>query len=84
MIEELGRDVVVVAHSYSGSPATEAMKGFSKKDREAQRLAGGVVRLIYIAAGVPIEGENFRNALGVGHPPNDLEIHEVGNISLFF
>lgn len=65
---ELGREVVVVSHSYGGTPATEAMRGLGKKQREAQGLLGGVVQLIYIAAGVPLEGENFAQSIVVsGH-----------------
>lgn len=45
-----GGDVVVVAHSYGGIPATESIKGLSKDERAAQGKEGGVVRLAYMTA----------------------------------
>lgn len=78
LVEILGRDVVVVSHSYGGSPTTEAMKGLSKRYREAQGLPGGVVKLIYISAGVPVEGHSFIESLGEDHPGTEMVFHEDG------
>lgn len=43
-----GKDVVLIAHSYGGLPATESTKGLSKADRQRQGKSGGLVRLAYI------------------------------------
>ncbi|KAF9690988.1 hypothetical protein EKO04_011265 [Ascochyta lentis] len=48
-----GHDVVLLAHSYGGVPATESLKGLGKTQRENQGKKGGVVRLGYISALVP-------------------------------
>lgn len=56
LVEEEEKDVVVVVHSYSGMPGTEAPAGLGKKEREAKGLKGGVVRLVYIMALAPAEG----------------------------
>ncbi|EDN02759.1 predicted protein [Histoplasma mississippiense (nom. inval.)] len=38
----LGREVLLVAHSYGGVPSSEGLQGLSKQERQAQGLAGGV------------------------------------------
>jgi|SRR5687767_14485983 hypothetical protein len=52
------KDVVLVMHSFSGMTGSEAPVGLGKKERQEQGLKGGVVRLVYIAAFVPVEGFN--------------------------
>ncbi|KAH6654985.1 Alpha/beta hydrolase fold-1 [Truncatella angustata] len=44
-----GRDIVLITHSYSGTVGSEACKGFARADREGHGLAGGVVKLVYLA-----------------------------------
>ncbi|KAL5332486.1 Alpha/beta hydrolase fold-1 [Aspergillus crustosus] len=61
---ELGREVVIVAHSYGSAPATEAVNGFARRDREEKGLPGGVVQLVYIAAVLPVKGGNCWEAFG--------------------
>lgn len=60
-----GRDVVVVAHSYGGMVATDAVQGLAKTDRVSQGLAGGVVRIIYLTCIVA----------GVGQTAGELTAH---------
>ncbi|KAL2206764.1 hypothetical protein CC79DRAFT_1385942 [Sarocladium strictum] len=43
-----GKDVVIFAHSYGGTPASESLKGLSKASRQAEGKTGGVVRLAFI------------------------------------
>lgn len=50
------KDVVVVAHSYSGMPVVEAPVGLGKKDRQGRGLRGGVTRLVFIMAFAMPEG----------------------------
>ncbi|KKZ61233.1 hypothetical protein EMCG_04151 [[Emmonsia] crescens] len=56
-LAELGRDVLVVAHSYGGVPTSQALEGLGKKERHAKGLAGGVVGLLFIAAHLPTKGK---------------------------
>lgn len=49
LIDEEGREVVQVMHSYSGCPGSEALKGRAKKE-EGEKGGGGVVGLMYCAA----------------------------------
>ncbi|KAL3958139.1 hypothetical protein ACCO45_008717 [Purpureocillium lilacinum] len=52
------RDVVLVAHSYGGIPATESTKGLSKVERQRQGKSGGLVRLAYISCLILPVGES--------------------------
>lgn len=45
-----GKEVVVVAHSYGGVVAPEAALGLGVRERSAKGLAGGVSRVVYLAA----------------------------------
>ena len=51
-----GKDVLLIAHSYGGTPATESTKGLGKEERETQGKKGGLVRLAYMTALVPAVG----------------------------
>ena len=53
-----GKDVVLIAHSYGGLPATESTKGLSKVDRRRQGNSGGLVRLAYISSIILPVGES--------------------------
>lgn len=44
-----GKDVILVCHSYGGAPASQAVRGLSKKAREEQGRQGAVIRIVYIA-----------------------------------
>jgi hypothetical protein len=70
LVEEQNKDVIIVAHSYSGVVATEAIKGFSKKEREANGLSGkgGVTDVIYVASLVPPVGGTASSLMGGGFP----------------
>lgn len=43
-----GKDVLVVAHSYGGMPASQCTKGITKQEREKEGKKGGIVRLAYL------------------------------------
>lgn len=55
------KDVIVIAHSYGGVVMSEAVKGLGKKAREEQGLKAGVVRLIYMCAIAPQEGQSLQS-----------------------
>ncbi|KAH8898721.1 alpha/beta-hydrolase [Thozetella sp. PMI_491] len=52
-----GKDVVLLAHSYGGTPSTESTKGLTKKERSQQGKQGGIVRMAYMTALVPEIGK---------------------------
>ncbi|KAH8654133.1 Alpha/beta hydrolase fold-1 [Tricladium varicosporioides] len=49
-LADQGKDIIPVMHSYGGMCGGSAVKGLGKKEREASKLQGGVVRLVYIMA----------------------------------
>ena len=63
-----GFDVILMAHSYGGIPASQSVKGVSKKEREAQGLKGGVRRILYTTAVVPDLGGDLVSVMGDGTP----------------
>jgi pimeloyl-ACP methyl ester carboxylesterase len=56
-LADQGKDVIVIAHSYGGTPASESIEGLSREARKSQGKEGGVVRLAYISALVPEVGK---------------------------
>ena len=68
-IEEEGKDVILLCHSYGGIPGGGAAHSLSKSARMQQGKKGGVVGLIYISAFVVPEGMSLVNYLGGKHPP---------------
>lgn len=55
--EDEGAEVVVLAHSYGGTVATEALEGLGGKDGK------GVKRLVFLSAVAPRVGENQVSAM---------------------
>ncbi|KAI1080528.1 alpha/beta-hydrolase [Whalleya microplaca] len=62
-LADAGNDVILIAHSYGGTPATESVRGLSKKERESQGLKGGVVRIAYMTSLVPNVGQPAASVL---------------------
>jgi hypothetical protein len=60
----------------AGCPATESLKGVTKREREQQGKKGGVVRIAYLTAAVPRVGESLGDIVkgGKGAP---IDIGEV-------
>lgn len=65
---DAGKDVVLVAHSYAGFPATSAISGLDKRSRRAkngsQTAGGGVLGIIFLAAFVPVQGDSIYGLIG--------------------
>lgn len=55
-VVDQGKDVLVLAHSYGGVVGTEAAKGVSKAERQADGKLGGITRIAYLTSIVPPEG----------------------------
>ncbi|OCT48128.1 hypothetical protein CLCR_04260 [Cladophialophora carrionii] len=69
--DESSKDIILVAHSYGGVVATEALRGVSKQERlKAGKSGGGVIRVVYLAAHVPREGSSLEDT--VGPPPEGM------------
>ncbi|KAF2847040.1 alpha/beta-hydrolase [Plenodomus tracheiphilus IPT5] len=61
-----GNEVVLLAHSYGGVPASECLKGITAKERTAQGKKGGVVRIAYMTCVIPRVGENLGTVMAAG------------------
>lgn len=61
---DAGNDVVVVAHSWSGSPVNSSVVDLSKVVRAKHGLPGGVIKLVFLCAFVVPEGVSLLDALG--------------------
>jgi pimeloyl-ACP methyl ester carboxylesterase len=57
-LSEQGKGIIVVAHSYGGTPASEGIRGYSKAARQKEGKPGGVVRLAYITCLVGDVGQS--------------------------
>lgn len=70
LVEREARDVVVLAHSYGGVVATQAVHAsFSQRARTEKGEAGGVLRIVYVCAFMLVEGQSLMGAFGLG--PDD-------------
>lgn len=66
-VEELadqGKDVIVISHSYSGIPMSQAAAGLGKNSRMSQGRRGGIIKLGYVTSFVPALGEASNDILG--------------------
>jgi pimeloyl-ACP methyl ester carboxylesterase len=61
---DVGKRIVIVAHSYGSLPAGEAIKSFLYHEREAEGRQGGVVHFVYISAFVLPPSTSLMDALG--------------------
>ena len=55
-LADQGRNIVLVAHSRGGLPASDAAEGLSITDRAKHDKLGGIVRIVYMAAFAGPEG----------------------------
>lgn len=74
-----GKDVIVLMHSYGGSPGSAAAKGLSKTERAAAGQKGGVIGLVYISAFLAGEGDSLvsKNPDGKLHPWVIIDVSSV-------
>ncbi|PYI09624.1 alpha/beta-hydrolase [Aspergillus sclerotiicarbonarius CBS 121057] len=73
------KEVVVLAHSYGGTPASQSIQGLVKREGSSEQ-AGGVVRLAYMAALVPPPGSAAMHVLADA-PRMDSSVDEQGWMS---
>ena len=69
LLNEHGKDVVVIAHSYGGVVAGGAATELGKGTRRAQGQSTGVIGLIYVAGNITLDGESLFTAVGCAYPP---------------
>ncbi|KAI0966916.1 Alpha/beta hydrolase fold-1 [Xylaria arbuscula] len=67
-LADAGREIILVAHSYGGMPATESIKGLSAQDRQREGKKGGIIRLAYKTVLLTNPGHSASEVLP---PPQD-------------
>lgn len=60
---DAGKTVVLVSHSYGGSPGAAAAKGLSQAERIAAGKPGGIIGLVFISALLAHEGDSLLSLL---------------------
>ena len=69
-IEEYGKEIIVVAHSYSGVITIQAIEErFAKRSYEFDGKRGGVVGILYMCAFLLEAGQSLAGAFGGSLPP---------------
>ena len=71
-LADAGKDVLLITHSYGGTPATQTVQGLSKSERQRHGKDGGIVGLAYMTSLVPEVGMPASNRVGNatdGRPP---------------
>lgn len=76
LIENEGKDVVIVMHSYGGVPGSSAARGLSKVQRSRKGKQGGVVGLVFISGFVLPGGASVADGQG-GQLPAWVKENEV-------
>jgi pimeloyl-ACP methyl ester carboxylesterase len=67
LIEVEEREVIVVAHSYGGVIASQAVRQhFARPEREKLGKKGGVLEIVYMCAFLLEKGQSLIDALGIG------------------
>ena len=61
---DLGRNVVLVAHSYGGVPVCQSVQGLTTRERQSQGKRGGIVGLAFMTSLVPALGESAGEVYG--------------------
>lgn len=69
LLNDQGKDVVIIAHSYGGVVAGGAAKELAKQTRTAQGHKTSVIGLIYVAGNITLDGESLFTAVGGAYPP---------------
>ncbi|KAB5582801.1 Alpha/beta hydrolase fold-1 [Coniochaeta sp. 2T2.1] len=78
---DAGREAVVLAHSYGGVVATEAIEHHTVAERKARGLPGGIKAVIYVAAS-PAVAKGVSMYEAGGNMWHSLHIHTVGENKL--
>lgn len=80
LVEEEGKDIFLMMHSYAGMPGAAAALGLAKSQRTQQGKRGGVIGMIFIAAFLVPEGVSCAGLQG-GNLPAWILLDKVSSPS---
>jgi hypothetical protein len=88
-IENLGRDVMLVAHSYGGVPALYGTTGYWKHERLAKGLEGGVIKVLLLSSSLSLPGQSVMQTRALwagesGEPMDDqgsIKVEMINEVS---
>ncbi|KAF4633304.1 hypothetical protein G7Y89_g4819 [Cudoniella acicularis] len=61
---DANQEIILIMHSYGGSPGGVAARGLSLKERLERGEKGGIIGLVFIAAFLAHEGMSLKSAVG--------------------
>lgn len=59
-----GKDVLIVAHSYGGTPSLYASEGLWKHERQSRELRGGVLKAVLVSSSLSLPGATIAGVRG--------------------
>ncbi|KAJ7757073.1 hypothetical protein B0H16DRAFT_1537935 [Mycena metata] len=72
LVKNEQKEVILFCHSYGGIPASQSVKGLERSARAKAGEKGGIVKVIFQSAFLPLEGENVVDILTRSEvPPGD-------------
>lgn len=75
---DAGKDVILIGHSYSGVPVCQAVRGLERSLRQKEGKAGGIVRVVFIAAFLLPDGMSTMQYSGGRLPPPWVTVDDGG------
>ncbi|ROV86848.1 hypothetical protein VSDG_10176 [Cytospora chrysosperma] len=85
-----GQEIIIMAHSYGGIPATQSLENLSPAARHRLGKAGGVKKVVYLSAVVAPVGKSNWDLFGDNVPPfvhvqdDYMSIEPIANAPLTF
>ncbi|KAL8705653.1 MAG: hypothetical protein Q9201_001251 [Fulgogasparrea decipioides] len=80
LLDNEGKDVILVCHSYGGFPGAGAASGLSKRARVQKGKKTGVLGLVYVCSFVVPEKSSLLETIGGKHAPY-VNTDQVGDLS---
>jgi hypothetical protein len=72
LVNNQQKDIVLVCHSYGGVPGSQSVNGLETSARAKRGQKGGIMKVIYLSAILPREGESVLQTFSeAGMKPGD-------------
>lgn len=76
-----GQQLVLIAHSYGGMVTSNASRGFSVRERQAQGLDGGIAHIVYLCSFMATAGESLQSITqSSGQDQSTMRVLEDGQV----